>query len=260
MYNVLLQALPCIFLFLSLMWDRCNILHFSFLRERWGREKGKRPSRWGLALHELSQDQLPWTLLRFPMSQTIKVYSSNRSSTWLFQNIVQGSCCPCVVLASHGISPVLKSDLHTGFAASGGQGRSKNAASELLSLSHKSLLPWGLISQSKSSSHGWLTSWILHMVSEGRGTEHIIRHLWHLLLLAKWGEQSKCESYVPWLCVRPECEKDLGSKTRSKLGGVGSVRCHRVRFTRLWTSNKDSMTPYSMSEPTPVPLFYTAST
>lgn len=169
MYNVLLQALTRIFLFLSLMWDRCNILHFSFLRERWGREKGKRPSRWGLALHELSQDQLPWTLLHFPMSQTIKVYSSNRSSTWLFQNIVQGSCCLRVVLASHGISPVLKSHLHMGFAASGGQGRSENAVSELLSLSHKSLLPWGLISQSKSPGHGWLTSWILHMVSEGEG-------------------------------------------------------------------------------------------
>lgn len=258
MYNVLPQALTCTFLFLSLMWDRCNILHFSFLRERWGREKGKRPSRWGLALHELRHAQLPWTPLRFQMSQTMKVYSSNRSSTWLFQNIIQGSCCPCVVLASHDISPVLKSHLHTGFAASGGQGRSENAASELLYRSHKSLFPWGLISQSKSPDHGWHMSWILHMVSEGRGMEHIIRHLWHLLLLAKWGEQSECEGYVPWLWVRPECGKDLGRKTRSKLGVVGSIRCHRVRFTTLQTSNKDSMNPHSVFDPTLVPLFYTA--
>lgn len=148
--------------------------------------------------------------------------------------------------------------IFTGFAASGGQGRSENAASELLSLSHKSLLPWGLFSQSKSLGHGWLMSWILHVASEGRGTEHILGHLWHLLLLAKWGEQPKCEGYVPWLWVRPECEKNLWSKTRSKLGVVGSVRCHRVHFTMLSSSNKDSMAPHYVSEPTLVPLFYTA--
>lgn len=148
--------------------------------------------------------------------------------------------------------------IFTGFAASGGQGRSENAASELLSLAHKSLLPWGLFSQSKSPGHGWLMSWILHVVSEGRGTEHIFGHLWHLLLLAKWREQPKCEGYVSWLWVRPECEKNLWSKTRSKFGVVGSVRCHRVHFTMLRSSNKDSMAPHSVSEPTLVPLFYTA--
>lgn len=148
--------------------------------------------------------------------------------------------------------------IFTGFAASGGQGRSENAASELLSLAHKSLLPWGLFSQSKSPGHGWLMSWILHVVSEGRGTEHILGHLWHLLLLAKWGEQPKCEGYVPWLWVRPECEKNLWSKTRSRLGVVGSVRCHRVHFTMLSFFNKDSMAPHSVSEPTLVPLLYTA--
>lgn len=44
----------------------------------------------------------------------------------LFQNIVQGSCCPWVALASHDISPVPKSHLHTGFAASGKPGRSES--------------------------------------------------------------------------------------------------------------------------------------
>lgn len=101
-------------------------------------------------------------------------------------------------------------------------------------------------------------SWILPVVSEGRGTEHILGHLWHLLLLAKWGEQPKCEGHVPWLWVRPECEKNLWSKTRSKRGVVGSVRCHGVRFTTLSSSNKDSMAPHSVSEPTLVPLFDTA--
>lgn len=110
----------------------------------------------------------------------------------VFQNILLSSCCLCVHLASHDISPGPKISLSHRVCCAGGWGKGRKIEcwfSGFFPFSKRHCLPGEIINQNKSHGRGWLTRWILHMVSEGRRTEHIIRHLWHLLLLAKWREE-----------------------------------------------------------------------
>lgn len=110
----------------------------------------------------------------------------------------------CLNSPWHFTCPQISSSHIVCCAVDGWRAENRMLVLKHLSLFHKTLLPWGLINQNKSHGHGWLVSWILYLVSEGKRTE-LILSTYDICYCWLNGEKNNLNMRV--ICTDPEDEQ-----------------------------------------------------